>query len=198
MSPSELLEKLKTDASHRVVSSLEAIYRVCQEQVERGGTDFSFATIAKIGAGKGVPKAQSIRNKTGEPYRILISSFVNEFSKKKVAGSSAKDQWIEMIKDPALRMLVQMQQAELVESKKLIKEIVPPGLEICIDDRKFPQGKHRLTSIERRALEYLLSDDFLRQGDLHVGEFGDVVDGAQVKIFKPGTLDALRKALEYL
>ncbi|MNP08591.1 hypothetical protein D3C76_1006680 [compost metagenome] len=198
MSPSELLEKLKTDASHRVATSLDAVYKICQGQVDRGVTDFSFATIAKVGAGKGVPKAQSIRNKTGEPYRILISSFVNEFSNKKVGGAIAKDQWIEMIKDPALKMLVRMQQAELVQSKKMIKEIVPPGLEICIDDRKFPQGKHRLTSIERRALEYLLSDDFLRQGDLHVGEFGDVVNRAKVKIFKPGTLDALRKALEYL
>ncbi len=52
--------------------------QICTEQQERGiGYDFSISTIAKLGNNSGVPKAQSIRNKTGEKYRALIQCFAD-------------------------------------------------------------------------------------------------------------------------
>lgn len=77
MNPEELLEKLKQGASAKVKETLDAVYEVCKEQQERGINDFSIATIAKLGSKRGVPKAQSIRNKSGEKYKALIVAFAD-------------------------------------------------------------------------------------------------------------------------
>lgn len=63
MKPEELLEKLKEKATPRASRTLEAIYEICKEQEQRGLDDFAIATIARLGHKRGVPKAQSIRNK---------------------------------------------------------------------------------------------------------------------------------------
>ena len=72
MNPEELLNKLKHGSSLKIQQSLDAIYEVCMEQQERGIQDFSVSTISNLGFNRGVPKAQSIRNRTGEKYRALI------------------------------------------------------------------------------------------------------------------------------
>ena len=77
MKPEELLNKLKVGSSLKIQQSLDAIYEICTEQQERGIHDFSISTIAKLGNNRGVPKAQSIRNKTGEKYRALIQCFAD-------------------------------------------------------------------------------------------------------------------------
>ena len=77
MTPIELNEKLKINASYKVQQTLDAIYQICLEQQERGIYDFSVATISRLGHQRGVPKAQSIRNKSGEKYRALISLFAD-------------------------------------------------------------------------------------------------------------------------
>lgn len=75
ISPEVVLKQLKSEVSERVQHSLQAIYQICIEQQQRGLNEFSYATIARLGQGRGVPAAQSIRNKTGKAYRTLISSF---------------------------------------------------------------------------------------------------------------------------
>ena len=77
MTPNDMLEKLKQDATPRTVATLEAIFEICIEQQERGINDFSIATIAKLGYKRGAPREQSPRNKTGECYRALIKSFAD-------------------------------------------------------------------------------------------------------------------------
>ena len=69
MKPAELLEKLKETASPKGSKTLDAIYEICIEQEQRGLGDFSVATIARLGHKRGIPKAQSLRNKSGESYR---------------------------------------------------------------------------------------------------------------------------------
>ena len=76
MNPEELLNKLKHGSSLKIQQSLDAIYEVCIEQQERGIQDFSVSTIANLGFNRGVPKAQSIRNMTGEKYRATSKSLV--------------------------------------------------------------------------------------------------------------------------
>jgi len=93
MKPEELLQKLKVDSSQKVKLTLNAIYDVCLEQLKQGINDFSVSTIARIGASKGVPKAQSIRNKSGEKYRALIECFAQHNIKSQKAKST--DNWIE-------------------------------------------------------------------------------------------------------
>lgn len=66
MKPKVLLDKLKETVSPKAIKTLDAIYEICLEQEKRGVYDFSVATIARLGYKRGVPKAQSLRNKTGK------------------------------------------------------------------------------------------------------------------------------------
>lgn len=199
MIPEDMLEKLKSRATAKQSRTLDAIFVVCQEQIDRGARDFSYSTISRIGAARGVPKAQSIRNKTGEIYQALIKCFVEHFKESvKPARRRGSEDWIDKIADPKIRFLVSKQQAELIEAKRLVREIVPPGTSIIVDDRRGGLAQHRLTDVERRSLEFLASDEFLKEWGYTAGDRGEVLDSEGNRLFKPGTLDALKKALRHL
>lgn len=199
MNPQELLEKLKIGTTSKQSKTLDAIFSVCQEQLDRGAVDFSYATISRIGSARGVPKAQSICNKSGEVYQALIGCFAEQVKgDKKTVTRRAADSWIDDITDPKIRFLVSKQQAELNEAKRLVREIIPPGTSIIVDDRRGSQSQHRLSDVERRALEFLASDEFLKEWGYVAGDRGEVIDSKGNRLFKPGTIDALKKALQYL
>lgn len=199
MDPKATLEHLKTIASPRTHRTLEAIYEVCQEQAGRGISDFSYSTIARLGEKRGVPQAQSIRNASGVHYRALIESFAAGAPvKKKKKNNPESEAWIEELPSPRHRMLVNILLSELAESRRLVREVVPPNLEIYVDDRSAPKGSFKLDDSERRALEYILSDDFMSLWHFTRGKVGDIIDENGHKVLKPGTIDAIEKALKYL
>ncbi|WP_439862208.1 gamma-mobile-trio protein GmtX [Pseudomonas sp. MBLB4136] len=199
MEPKEMLEHLKSIASSRTHRTLEAIYDVCEEQVQRGVSDFSFATIARLGEKRGVPKAQSIRNASGAHYRTLIESFVAANPSKKAAFKpTTANSWIDELPTARHRLLVQILVSELAEARRLVKEIVPPSLEINVDDRKAIAGVFKLDAIERRALEYILSEEFMNKWGFRKGEKGDLLDQSGTRVLKPGTVEAIEKALRHL
>ena len=166
MNPEELLNKLKHGSSLKIQQSLDAIYEVCMEQQERGIQDFSVSTISNLGFNRGVPKAQSIRNRTGEKYRALIQCFADSSQTNKLTKPSPSDNpWIEEIQNP----------------------------KNMISDESF-----KLSDQEVRALQYLLSIDFQKKWNLKPTHYGELVDESNKPVFKVSTLDALRKALEYL
>lgn len=197
MTPDEMLAHLKEKAP-RQRETLDAVFAVCQEQVERGVADFSFATIARLGAGRGVPKVQSIRNKTGENYRALIKCFEGSKGvRRRVPKAKSADAWVDEIEDPRIRLMVNITLSKLAEAERLNKELIPPGMEIRIDDRVGSQSQYRLTPVERRAIEHLMSEDFLIAWHLKLGGKGSVVDEQGKVVFKPGTLDAFTKILKH-
>lgn len=202
MNPEELLKKLKHGSSLKIQQSLDAIYEVCIEQQERGIQDFSVSTIANLGFNRGVPKAQSIRNKTGEKYRALIQCFADALSQtaKLVKPSQTDNAWIEEIQNPKHHLLVRIMASELKEAQQMIREIMPPKQRIDIYDHKnmIPDESFKLSDQEVRALQYLLSVDFQKKWNLKSTHFGELVDESNKAVFKVSTLNALRKALEYL
>ena len=202
MNPEELLNKLKLGSSLKMQQSLDAISEICIEQQERGILDFSISTIAKLGNNRGVPKAQSIRNKTGEKYRALIQYFADLASQtpKLRKPSQSENDWIEEIQNPKHQLLVRIMASELKEAQQMIREIIPPKQRIDIYDHKnmIPNESFRLSDQEVRALQYLLSTDFQKKWNLKPTHFGELVDESNKPVFKVSTLDALRKALEYL
>jgi len=199
MTPEETLAHLKTITSLRTQRSLEAIFEVCQEQHEYGIHDFSVSRISSIGEKRGVPRAQSIRNKTGEHYRTLIKSFSdNSTLRKPVKKPRAKDAWINEIKDPILKLLVQSQASELASTQRMLKEIIPPGMEIRIHDSQAPIIEYKLSGPERRALEYITSDKFMTELQFKQGDKGEIFNSNGVKVFQIATIDAIEKALEFL
>jgi hypothetical protein len=118
MSPDELLIKLQQNVSLKVKDTLKAIFDVCQEQQDRGISDFSITTISRLGYMRGVPKAQSIRNKSGEKYQALITSFAEQKSNKSLKTAKSDDDWIEEITNPKHKLLVRILSSELRSAKK--------------------------------------------------------------------------------
>jgi hypothetical protein len=128
------------------------------EQQERGIQDFSVSTIANLGFNRGVPKAQSIRNKTGEKYRALIQCFADSSQKPKLTKPSQTDNpWIEEIQNPKHQLLVRIMASELKEAQQMIREIIPPKQRIDIYDHKnmISDESFKLSDQEVRALQYL-------------------------------------------
>lgn len=202
MNPNEMLEKLKMNASARTAATLEAIFEICSEQEERGLNDFSISTIAKLGEKRGVPRAQSMRNKSGEHYQALIKSFSDAQgnANKHRPIETPKDSWIEEIPNPKHKLLVRMQAAELSAAQSKIREFVAPGARIDVYDHG--QSTHdpnaNLNKQERRALEYIISKEFQNKWGFSETEFGELVDTNNKVVFKVATIDAIKKALGYL
>lgn len=203
MSPLELLESLKKDSSNKVQESLDAIYEICQEQTERGLSDFSIATIARLGYKRGVPKAQSIRNKTGEKYRALIQAFIDNSAPNRALKklSQTDNDWISEIDNPKHQILVRILASELKEAKQMINEMIPPKQRIEIYDHSpisQPKASFKLNEIEIRALQYRLSKDFQKEWRLTPTDQGALLNEDKKLVFKVATLDAIHKALENL
>lgn len=202
MSPEDLLIRLKKESSPRIQQSLDAIFTVCKEQQERGVSDFSISTVSKLGYNRGVPKAQSIRNKSGDVYKALIQAFADKQAQgKKTRNPSAKDSdWIEEIENPKHKLLVRIMASKLKEAQQMIHEIIPPKQRIDIYDHKnmLPDQSYKFTDQEIRALQYLLSNEFQKKWSLKPSEYGELVDESDTPVFKAATLNALLKALENL
>lgn len=201
MNPKELLDKLKQGASEKVQETLEAIYQTCLEQQDRGIQDFSVATIAKLGHNRGVPKAQSVRNKSGERYRALIGSFAEiSLSKSPIKPVKSDEDWIDEITNPKHKLLTRILSSELRAAEKQLAEILPPKLRIDVYDHKTsaPLSESKLSEQERRALEYMISNQFQKKWNLNANEYGELVDVEKKPVFKVATIDAIKKALEYL
>ena len=56
----------------------------------------------------------------------------------------------------------------------------------------------KLTELEVRALKHLLSIEFQEEWHLSETGYGALVNEQNKPVFKTGTLDAIRKALEHL
>jgi len=199
MTPIELNEKLKINASYKVQQTLDAIYQICLEQQERGIYDFSVATISRLGHQRGVPKAQSIRNKSGEKYRALISLFADTLAHKIPRKSQkADDYWIEEIQNPKHKLLVRIMASELKQANKKVSELIPPNTRIDVYDHTGqPAPAQKLNELERRALEYIVSQEFLDKWNLKTTEYGEMINQSNKTVFKVATIDAIKKALEY-
>ncbi len=196
----DFLLKLKEDATPRTKKTLDAIYEVCIDQMERGANDFSIITISRLGAKRGVPKPQSIRNKSGEKYRALIDSFSNMASGDVNSSSPSGDDWIEEIANARHKLLVRSLRSELKNAKRKLNEIIPPGTRIDVYDHRSQKTseEERLSQQERRAMEYLISNEFFGKWNFCATEFGEVVDENGQVVFKAATIDAVKKSLNNL
>ncbi|RSD32851.1 hypothetical protein EJA03_01610 [Vibrio pectenicida] len=205
LSPEKVLKQLKNNASSRTQSSLDAVFTICKEQQERGLNDFSYSTIARLGKGRGVPAAQSIRNKTGESYRTLIASFISaapvpSTTQAKAPLKGKNYSWIDELEDPVVRLQANILYSQKKEAEKLLQEVVPINQVIEVfDGVGSSPSSCKLTELERSALEYILSPEFLRRNQLELGENGSIVSSDKKKSFLPvATIDAIKKALQYI
>ena len=199
----EVYEKLKDSAvNDRTRKTLDAIHKVCNEQFDRGSKDFSIATISRLGEDIGIPKAQSIRNSTGETYRALINAWQNanpvQTNKPKV---SRQKEWIDRISDPTIRFLVQDLAAtnrKLVSELQLVKSVTT--LEIDMRKETTPsltenQSPPKLLDSEREALANAISPEFIESQGWEANSRGRVVDINGKTLFKNGFVTAIKKLI---
>lgn len=204
ITPEQVLSQLKKKASFRVQNSLDAVFTICKEQQDRGLNDYSYSTIARLGKGRGVPAAQSIRNKTGESYRTLIDSF-NSSTKdqSRPARNTSKGKmyaWIDELEDPVVKLQANILYSQKKEAERLLNEVVPINQIIEVfDDVDISTASIKLSELERSALVYLISSEFLRRHQLELGKNGSIVSSDTQKSFFPvATIDAIKKALQNL
>lgn len=200
MNAKDFLDQIKKDSSKRAEQSLDAIYYVCLNQLKKGETDFSYSTISRIGQDKGVPRAQSIRNKSGEKYQQLIAYFKKEAEVKNPKKLNRTDEdWVEKITDPTTKILVRQLIHENKRLKSELNEIIPPKSLIEIRDHRSDEGHlEKLEDFERRALESLLSGRILNKLSLSIDSMGAYRDINNKIVFPIGTETALKKCLENL
>jgi hypothetical protein len=203
--PKEVYEAILNQLTHsRTKSSLKAIQEVCKEQHDVGASDFRIATIAKLGSKRGVPSAQTIRNKTGEHYRALIEAWQavgekTEKEQKKNVGPSSKYDWVNRVEDPTLRYLILdlvAQARHLSAENKALASVK----KLEIDYRKGPieEKSEKIPSFlnhELDALKAAIDDHFLKRQGWVKGDRGCIKDANGKVIFKNGWMDVIEKIL---
>jgi hypothetical protein len=207
VSPDEVLERLIAHAkSSRTIQSLEAIHKVCSELKKRGHNGFSVSEVAAFGEGRGVPKAQSIRNKTGAPYRILIDSWRD--SSESISNTGPKHnsfpqsyQWVENIEDPRLKFLVKdlvVDHQKLTADLQRMKSITSLQIDMreTARERK-PSVSNAVvfTDNEMEALKAAINPSFLDQEGWTIDPRGRIKSSSGRTLFKLGFVDAVQKIL---
>lgn len=204
INPEKIYEDLMNESTNiRIQKTLTAIHNVCKEQQERGSKDFSVKTISKIGEDKGVPRSQSIRNKTGEKYRKLIEAWQlsNPNLIKKV--TSGRLNWVDDIPDATTRFLVNDLIADLSKSRSennLLKSIKKLDIDMRDKVSNVPSisdhsNKPAFTHSELESLKHAIDNAALSKRGWTIGERGNINDINNKVIFKNGFAHAVRKVL---
>lgn len=198
----DILEKLKSGASRKKISSLEIINAVCKEQIERGSKNLTIAMVGRLSSTLGDPSEQAIRNASGKAYQILIE----EWRKRHVAEKTvirkinSEFRWIEDIDKPNIRWHAEdfrnrfiMQRNEL----NLIKQITEFNIDMRpIKSTNSTERGLSLSDIERRAIEHCISDENLEVNGWRIDERGQILGPRNNQVFKPGFSNAIRKILD--
>ena len=208
--PDELYNRLHENASTRKRRTLELIHDVCKKQAQQRSKDFSVGTIAKLVVSDGGPSEQSLRNKNGEDYRLLIkqwADYANTSTKKprKQESINLYDEILENISDPTNRALIGML---IAENKQLKREIsLLKQRPTTIDMRKskdeslgigkntvLVSASHNLTDTELKALRGAISDEFIQHRGWTVDTHGRIKEKG-VFVYKTGYVTAIKKVL---
>lgn len=190
----------------RAKRSLEIIHEICKEQNSVGARDFRIVTIAKLGANRGGPSEQTLRNKTptGGHYRALIESWQNEAEKKEKTSDNIVPAeqygWVKRIDDPTLRYFVLDLIAEVRSLKAENKSLsAVKKLEIDYRSGAADLNQEKLPALlnhEFDALKAAVDDSFLKRQGWVRGDRGCIKDANGKVVFKNGWLDVIEKILK--
>ena len=202
--PEEIFEALHEAASTRTKRSLLIVNNICKEQVERGSTDFSFATIGKLSFASGGVGDGAIRNKNGELYRELIGVYAHKYKSKDFPQKPRQaDDWINEITDGRIKALVNIVIAEKNNYKSQMDKLKAITT-LEIDMRKQTQplktdDNHiglNLNRLEIEALSDAISESTLGKLKCHINQEGFVInEGTGRKAYKPAYISAIQKIL---
>lgn len=209
--PKELVEELSKSSSPRKIQSLELILAICEEQTQRGSSDFSVATIGRLSAERGGPSAAAIRNKPGEDYRALIKAYAASVNgqdrKKRPSAPSEADALLEGVTDPVLKvriklLLAEMEslRAQLLATRHLANQTAVLELSSDSEERSPPTQANALflSLQEVSALEAAVSPATLEHWGWSIDSAGRVLSDAGQVVFRAGFATAIRKTVQHV
>lgn len=203
------LEALCVNVDPRKARSLRLIYEICEEQHDRGSTDYSIATIGRLSAERGGPAAGAIRNKTGEAYRALITAFAGPAGNRTGRRGSIDTSQVELILegagDPVLRarlglLLAELKatRAQLLAARHIANQTATLDLGQSAGDHA-PRGTTpELTELEVRAIRLAISDHTLDHWGWRSDDLGRITTADGQTVFAAGFVTAIMKMLKCL
>ena len=190
--------------SSRSRKSMEALQQVCQEHFDSGAVNFRISTIAKLGANRGVPSAQTIRNKTGDHYRALLDAWQKLGDKRKNKNNkhiipTGKYDWVERITNPSERFLVLdmiAQVRSLTEENRKLTSIKKLDIDYRTNSEKTVE-KQLLILLDHEidALKSAIDENFLKRQGWTKGDRGCIKDEQGKIVFKNGWINVIEKVL---
>lgn len=208
--PKKILEELCKGATQRKAQSLELLYRLCEEQRQRGSDDYSIATIGRLSAEHGGPSAAAIRNKPGEDYRALIKAYAESVKgrSRKVASKprTEAEELLEGVTDPVLKvriklLLAEMEslRAQLLAARHLANQTAVLDLSAAEGGINKEAGSNLfLTLQEASALKAAVSPETLAHWGWKMDEAGRVTTETGQVVFRAGFGSAVSKTLTYV
>lgn len=216
-----ILEDLKSGKSQRTQDSLSKLNTLLENRFNAGEKDYSIATISKVSKANGGIGEVSIRNRTGEHFRVLIDAWAtkaNTHMKKPHVLHSRKNEIpteIELLKqlnDPVMRVVF----GQIIAEKNKLKaenHILKQSTEIIVDMRpnqnvsveQLYQGVQVVSSLDGlllqsdiEALKDAINEDKMIQRGWTVSTYGAVKDEYERPLFKNGFVLAIQKILNQL
>lgn len=215
-----ILEDIKRGKARRTQDSLDKLNTLLEARFNAGEKDYSIATIGRISKADGGIGTVSIRNKTGEHFRLLIDAWATKanttMKKPPVLQSRLLDTPSDMdllkrLDDPAMRAVFGQ---IIAEKNKLRTEnrILKQNTEVIVDMRP-NQVVHAEQVTHQDTIEVLPSlDGLLLRGDIEaledainevqmvrrgwtVSKYGGIKDEDGRPLFKNGFVLAIQKVL---
>lgn len=205
----KLYQDLHSTANAQKKKGLATIYEILKEMRKNPAVSYTVAEVARRSQAAGGPREQTIRNKSGADYRLLIETYrenhvqVRASSSKPPGALANRDSdLLRKISDPALRAVMGGVVAERNSLRNQLN-LLKSNANVTIDMRAgksgqdlIPSIKSRLTGSEVIALTHAISDEKMAEEGWIVTKHGGVRDSTGRGVFKPGFTAALKKVLE--
>ncbi|MGP4945291.1 gamma-mobile-trio protein GmtX, partial [Pseudoalteromonas nigrifaciens] len=163
-----ILEDLKIGKTSRTQDSLNKLNALLEARFNAGEKDYSIATIGRVSKAEGGVGTVSIRNKTGEHFRLLIDAWATKanttMKKPPVPQSRLLDvpsdmDLLKRLDDPAMRAVF----GQIIAEKNKLKaenRILKQSAEVVVDMRP-NQIVHAEQVAQQDTIEVLPSLDGL-------------------------------------
>ena len=216
-----ILEDLKSGKASRTQDSLDKLNALLEARFNAGERDYSIAAIGRVSKAEGGVGTVSIRNKTGEHFRLLIDAWAtkaNTTMKKPPVPQSRKldtpsdMDLLKRLDDPAMRAVF----GQIIAEKNKLKaenRILKQNVEVVVDMRpnqnigaeQAHQGIQVLSTLDSlllpsdiEALKDAIDENKIALLGWTVSKYGAVKDEYERPLFKTGFVLAIKKILDQL
>lgn len=214
-----ILEDLKSGKASRTQDSLEMLNTLLEARFNAGEKDYSIAEIGRVSKAEGGIGTVSIRNKTGEHFRLLINAWAtkaNTTMKKPPVPQSRKldtpsdMHLLKRLDDPAMRAVF----GQIIAMKNKLEaenSILKQNAEVVVDMRpkqvRHVEQQHQEVSIlpaldgvllpsDVEALKDAIDKQKMVERGWIVSKYGAVKDEHERPLFKNGFVSAIQKILD--